>query len=1541
MNTRLFVIVDNTSTNLILQSNNAYTAELDLFDDIEIPITLQVADVRDISKKNTSHSLNFDIPASDTNKKILESAGLSNYIDNPYNYDKMILQRKYNCYIEQGSRTVFSGILNIISLNKSNGKIVSYSCYCESRVSSFFNAISNKTFLGNDVWGDINYSNWNISSGGMTPAKFSKLYCYNTNTSTFELPSFDEHLGFAAIDRFYKAGQETIWSNGQEYVDWRSYELTPYVFIQNILDKIIRNTGYNWVSDFFGHTLDVLEPWDKSRSWLQSRQSDVLKNIYKFNPFEMVMPACKNMNTPQAGIAYIRHKQKTSSSSWNDDTINYLQKNFISVSGSAGVARVSDDGRFWNNNAQTYYNSNPSSLTNIGELYTAPQQGWYRINTNFNWKCVARFYDRDGISLLSNTGIRYRLDDTIGDYEDGSYIAYDIQVQFIKVSDGTTTVLKNIYRNSASGKSMCQFLTGFNRRLGHTDAEGDIVFASSEEYEEGNSGRDDADKVDVSDYGLTYNKPVIGDCDTYLMAGDKVGVRFIVGIRTGVDSYSYSTAYETYGDVNCMLKSIHTNIGQSYNNGDLFSVEKLDSIGPVDGINYNNILPADMKQVDFLQSLCRMFNLYIEDVSLKPDYNSAYPLDPERYMKYPRNTLRIEPRDVYYTRRYQYDITPGTVIKKDWTGKIDISTVTLKNPSDYINKNIKFNYKDDSSNDFMVKNYNDRYPDNKLWGYIYKSIYNSDEVDNIESSFASSEYGEVIPGKGSEVMYAFGSNNGVVESNKTITPRIMFRCLSNRNSGEIGISTKIGNLVTLTGAYATLSNYMFSSTNRSSSIADLSFGLPEYTMMKNSRRTVTTNNLFNAFYFNELNNIASVNSKLMCCKAYLTPEDIENLQLSDEIVIDSVLYHINKISGWKSEKEPCDCEFIKVLPDSIPTHTSEQIRYDGSYNIGVISHDSKGNTIINNNTTIIGGEGGGGSYTLTQNRENIYLMSSGQVVSNVTVPDMVGATSGVSGKNGLVPQPTAADRNKFLKGDGTWDNDSYALDSTDGISVSLYRNGTIIDTVPIETFLGADAHNVGTPGLVPTAQIADRTKFLRGDGQWTAVGSGGGDTYRIENQWSDPTTINLLKNDVIDSQAYIPEYEPCNAQFSGEYGMVHPAPAGGMTWYFGGDATWRPIPTEVYTLTFTKHANLYSLDSGNYSGAVSALESGKPVFAILNDEDSSQDGDKIVYGDAHWMVDDDTIILHAKTGDDNELWLEIYGDDSFDFNSTDLRNFGRLTVNGSTHQTTYPNAILTLNNGTGISLTRNNAAVTFNLNQATNSALGGIKVSSIVAPSAGSMATVGMRRPVQVDANGNASVLVDIAPSYSAGTGLSLSGTTFSLNQATDSTLGGIKVSATQASAIGNISSQGTVRPVQLDANGVAGVTIPDIISPLHLTNSGITCKAADIEESTYRLGEAFLNYENKDYKDRAGSITPVNCVDTDKYGAKAIQAWHDLGTLFERVKGEFFIPGPKNGATFYALPIVTLRTSHGSVPVVLVNKRIYDQLDNYIVDENVSIVVQ
>jgi hypothetical protein len=53
---------------------------------------------------------------------------------------------------------------------------------------------------------------------------------------------------------------------------------------------------------------------------------------------------------------------------------------------------------------------------------------------------------------------------------------------------------------------------------------------------------------------------------------------------------------------------------------------------------------------------------------------------------------------------------------------------------------------------------------------------------------------------------------------------------------------------------------------------------------------------------------------------------------------------------------------------------------------------------------------------------NIYTKKDGlvKIAGLDKADDMIGATDDAQGKNGLVPTPLISDKNRFLKGDGTW-----------------------------------------------------------------------------------------------------------------------------------------------------------------------------------------------------------------------------------------------------------------------------------------------------------------------------------------------------------------------------------------------------------------------------------------------------------------------------------------------------------------------------------------
>ena len=72
----------------------------------------------------------------------------------------------------------------------------------------------------------------------------------------------------------------------------------------------------------------------------------------------------------------------------------------------------------------------------------------------------------------------------------------------------------------------------------------------------------------------------------------------------------------------------------------------------------------------------------------------------------------------------------------------------------------------------------------------------------------------------------------------------------------------------------------------------------------------------------------------------------------------------------------------------------------------------------------------------------------GDVISatDTTYSDFVGATSQVAGNSGLVPAPTVADKDKYLKGDGTWDgvNSASAVSELTDVNLSNLSDGQIL-----------------------------------------------------------------------------------------------------------------------------------------------------------------------------------------------------------------------------------------------------------------------------------------------------------------------------------------------------------------------------------------------------------------------------------------------------------------------------------------------------------------
>ena len=135
------------------------------------------------------------------------------------------------------------------------------------------------------------------------------------------------------------------------------------------------------------------------------------------------------------------------------------------------------------------------------------------------------------------------------------------------------------------------------------------------------------------------------------------------------------------------------------------------------------------------------------------------------------------------------------------------------------------------------------------------------------------------------------------------------------------------------------------------------------------------------------------------------------------------------------------------------------------------------------------------------------------------IPVFSGATQSAAGTPGQVPAPGIEDRNRFLKGDGTWTDVASPeqvqsdWNENDASSPSYIRNrpqlarvattgdyGDLINTPPeIPVFSGATPAAAGTKGQVPAPAAADRGRFLKGDGTWADIDI----PEQVQSDWSE------------------------------------------------------------------------------------------------------------------------------------------------------------------------------------------------------------------------------------------------------------------------------------------------------------------------------------------------------------------------------------------------------------------------------------------------------
>lgn len=833
--------------------------EVDLYDNLTIPINYSVSEVRDISKRSTNYSLDFDLPNTESNAKLFD------HIYKIESFDTSIeMLRKYECVLQVNDTTVFEGYFQLKKVVTDDLKRVTYKGIFYSSVKDFVETLGNTTLRGNsNAADDLDFSEYSVTAANMNLTKFkTMLNSYGTDKTGW---------GLTLIDKTNKAS-ENFSSNRQ---DWYADELTPYLFVKEIWDKIFEQAGYSYESDFLtGAAVPYGYP-------------DFTSLIYPYPNNNKKLGDSDNWQKITAGGSF-------------DWTRGYYDMFLPSEWVFANSGNYID---FPSAFSLTNHNM-PDDRTHW--QFTAPYTSSYHVKFKIpiSLKCELHSYN-------------YTDEQWLPQYT-GAVTCGDTSKEFImwtrlgKIHGGTTTYITSWgnYKN---------FESTYN-----TGADGRLLLESQEVSYEGDIRLEAGDKLflstaiqmEVAYYDQTWERWY-----SYLMYR---------GVGGWVSVFPYPAIVE-------MTQSAGVEI---------WSVTQNEYFGEGLPFNPTLVLNPKTKKWDFVNSIIKMFNLYIEDIGDRK--------------------FRIEPRDLYYT----------TSVKRDFTDKVDTSSMSFTRVDTYIYSDVNFKFAQDK--DVMTEAYNGTYQ--LPYGeYVLEGALSSgkDSVE-IKPVFGASMCG-VVNAQTSVLqcpkMYAFKANSDVVNVDKVYSDRIFYIW-----QNAMANNASVNNTIRIKSRYSTSSQTQ--TTYYCADILNAGYGTDTQSLTWwNSEEylenlgdgTVSNGNLYNRFYSKMLSELNDPEARILSCRMYLDATDIRNIRLSDTIVVNKVEYRINSIKQWEGYSKPTEVELIKI------------VRPTSSY---------------------------------TPSRGNVFLTS--RLESNAELNIMKGATETEDGLAGWVPTPEAGDENKFLRGDGTW-----------------------------------------------------------------------------------------------------------------------------------------------------------------------------------------------------------------------------------------------------------------------------------------------------------------------------------------------------------------------------------------------------------------------------------------------------------------------------------------------------------------------------------------
>ena len=391
--------------------------------------------------------------------------------------------------------------------------------------------------------------------------------------------------------------------------------------------------------------------------------------------------------------------------------------------------------------------------------------------------------------------------------------------------------------------------------------------------------------IDTSDYGFTNDKDIYltvaikvngsiratsvvscGSDDVYMFSGEILMFPNVYMYSNDAVSVVVSRVYDLDRPTTPLIGDFVVNVEDSvfYNNMSAIN------FGTGNVVDFGQFFNAEGKQSDFLVSMIRMFNLYVE---------------PDKY--FPKK-LRIVPRDEFYN-----EPTIDLSKKLDYSQPLEIIPMGELNANPYY-----LTYKDggDSVNQSYQSYYSQTYGSRKF--FIDNQFVKGEK--KIELIFQPTQMRSYGSEKNFVLSYAPGDKLGYrILYYSGCTPNLNLSLVTDYSSPS-QIASGQQNKLPITLHVDSVSNMTF----------DLSFGMPREVLL-GAGYSYSSNNLFNQYWYRFMYEITNRNSKIVSGYFRLSPADFYNLRFANNYFFEGQYWKLNKVEDYNPMSDGVyKCEFL-------------------------------------------------------------------------------------------------------------------------------------------------------------------------------------------------------------------------------------------------------------------------------------------------------------------------------------------------------------------------------------------------------------------------------------------------------------------------------------------------------------------------------------------------------------------------------------------------------------------------------------------------------